>query len=100
MEIQLLVTLTYSGKLIVIVKEMFYVYHLPTLMQSFPRISTSMVNFCTLENNHIMLIYYYRYCASMPNMFHVEVKEDNALDYDDFTNTMAEVHTNTYIHYC
>ena len=38
-----------SSKLIVIVKEMFYVCHLPTFMQSFSKNMHSMVNFCTYK---------------------------------------------------
>ena len=36
----------------------------------------------------------------MPNILHAKVKEDNSLDYDDFTSTMAEVDKNTCMHYC
>ena len=47
-----------SVKFIVIVKETFYVCHLPTLMQSFSKIFTCMVNFLHIR---ISLDYWLEY---------------------------------------
>ena len=44
-------------------------------------------------HRHMLLLCHYRHTVSMPNVLLDEANKDNTLDYDDFTSTMAEVHT-------